>query len=518
MPLASSDNHHESKNGLRIRCSNRKNDNISFANSGLIFAIRMKKQQNLMNLTIAAILTTITMMGCENSPAATPSNTSAKDTIQTPQFVNGIDKTNQGTKTGPVEIKGKLDAFKQGKVYLWESTGRLTNKIDSTTISENQFSFGVKNYESGIYMIGTNDNNMCPIVVNPAEPVCEIGFKTGKLETGLYAINSKENEGWAKYMAQEATLLKGIKDARVAGAKSPSLKTQYDQQAAAKEYELWTLQKQLIEAYPGTFTAKVLTWKQEPSKTDISQYWSNIDFSDESIIRTKVLTDRIENFMRSFSKGEESGFINCVATVAEKAKASDKVLEFSLNQMLTGFYESNMENICAYIIDNYVNGDACGDADLSNIIKSTAESIQNLSIGKTPPNFTLEELNGAKYDLYKNVAKNKYTLIMFWSSWCEHCKGEAPEVKKCYEDWNFKGFDIVGVSIDRNKAPWAEAVKTRGFEFHNVCGMKEYQSPVAKDYRVTRTPSFFLLDSDKHIVLKPKGIKEVQAFLAKNLK
>jgi hypothetical protein len=34
--------------------------------------------------------------------------------------------------------------------------------------------------------------------------------------------------------------------------------------------------------------------------------------------------------MRSFSKGEESGFINCVATVAEKAKASDKVLEFSL--------------------------------------------------------------------------------------------------------------------------------------------------------------------------------------------
>jgi hypothetical protein len=98
-----------------------------------------------------------------------------------------------------------------------------------------------------------------------------VGFKAGKLETGLYAINSRENEAWAKYISKEATLCsKAIKDARVAGAKSPSLKIQYDQQAAAKEMELWTLQKQLIEAYPGTFTAKVLTWKQEPSKTDIS--------------------------------------------------------------------------------------------------------------------------------------------------------------------------------------------------------------------------------------------------------
>ncbi|MBX7051665.1 MAG: AhpC/TSA family protein [Flavobacteriales bacterium] len=478
----------------------------------------MKKQHYLMNFTIAAIMTTFTMMSCENAPAKNESGTETPDSLKVPVFVNGVNDANRGSKTGSVEVKGQMAAFKQGKVYLWESTGRLTNKIDSATIANNAFSFGSKQYESGIYMIGTADNNLCPIIINPSEPVCEVGFKAGNMEAGLYSIQSKENEAWAKYLTKETALLKAIKDARVAGAKSPSLKIQYDQQAAAKEYELWQLQKQLIEEYPGTFAAKILTWKQEPNKSDIRQYWSNIDFSDESIIRTKVLTDRIENFMRGFSKGEESGFINCIATVAENAKANDKVLEFSLNQMLTGFYESNMENICAYIIDNYVNGDACGDADLSNVIKSTAESIQNLSIGKTPPNFVLDEYKGGKYDLYANVAKNKYTLIMFWSSWCEHCKGEAPEVKKCYEDWHGKGFDIVGVSIDRNKLPWQEAIKTRGFFFPNVCGMKEYQSPVAKDYRVTRTPAFFLLDSEKHIVLKPKGIKEVQAFLAKNLK
>lgn len=115
-------------------------------------------------------------------------------------------------------------------------------------------------------MLGTNNNNMCPIVINPAEPVCEVGFKAGNMEAGLYAIQSRENEAWAKYLSKEAGLLKAIKDARVAGAKSPSLKIQYDQQAAAKEMELWELQKQLIEAYPGAFHSENIDLETDPSK------------------------------------------------------------------------------------------------------------------------------------------------------------------------------------------------------------------------------------------------------------
>ncbi len=472
-----------------------------------------------MSIFTLTLATALIIGSCDSGTSVSKKDTKNTDSLSAViPFTNGITDSNTGTKSGPVELKGTVAGFKMGKMFLWESQGRTTNRIDSTTITDNAFSFGKKEYELGIYMIGTNENNMCPIIINPNEPVCEIGFKNGKLENSLFAINSKENEGWAKYMIQEPTLLKAIKDARVAGAKSPSMKVQFDQQALAKEQELAKLQGSLINEYPGTHLAKILTWKQEPTKTEIAKYWDNIDFTDESIIRSKVLTDRIESFMRSFSKGEESGFINCVATVADKAKVNDKMLEFSLNQMLTGFYESNMENICAYIIDNYVNGDACGDADLSNVIKSTAESIQNLSLGKTPPNISLTTLDGKKYDLYAAATKNKYTLVMFWSSWCEHCKGEAPEVKACYDQWGAKGFEILGVSIDKQKVMWETAVKDRGFTFPNVCGMKEYQSAVAKDYRVTKTPTFFLLDSNKKIVLKPKGIRDVQTFLSKNLK
>lgn len=459
-----------------------------------------------------------TAVSCGDKSPQKSTIITADTTSKTIALVDGVNDQNRGAHSGITEIKGKVNTPQNGKIFLWETSGKNVFKTDSTKIENGLFGFSKKERQEGIYMIGLNENNMSPVIIHPNEAVCEIGFSSAKLEGSMYAIASKENECLAKYLPQETALLKAIKDAKVAGAKSGSMKVQFEQQASQKEAELLKLQSDLIAQYPGTFVAKLLTWKQEPWKSDIKKYWDNIDFTDESVIRTKVLSDRIESFMRTFSKGEESGFINCVAQVVEKAKVNDRVLEFALNQMLVGFYESGLENICTFIIDNYINGDACGDADLSNVIKNTAESIQNLSIGKTPPNIRLTSLDGNAIDLFRLAAGKKYTLVMFWSSWCEHCKGEAPEVKACYDSWKSKGFEILGVSIDNNKQAWQKAVTERGFTFPQVCGMNSYQSPVAKDYRITKTPAFYLLDNTGKIVLKPKGIREVQQYLAANLK
>jgi peroxiredoxin len=454
-------------------------------------------------------------LGSCSEPATTDKPAAAQTAA--PLYTNGVTDANKGMKTGPIEVKGTLAPKNFKKMYLYNLYGKTATKMDSCTITDGNWNFGTKKYEQGIYQIGVADANVTTIILNPAEPVVEIGFRAGKLDGSMYAIASKENEAWAKYIPQEVALLKAIKDAKVAANKS-TMKAEFEKQAIAKELELSELQAKMIGEYPNTHFAKLLTWKQEPERTDMAKYWDNIDFTDRSLLHGIVMSDRIQNFMRSFSKGQESGFINCVAAVAEKGKADDVVLEFVLNQMLVGFYESGMENICTFIIDNYVNGDSCGDADLSNIIKSTAESIQKLSVGNTPPNIQMSALDNSQVDLYKLAAKNKYTLVMFWSSWCEHCKGEAPEVKAAYDQWHSKGFEILGVSVDNVSQAWEQAVKERGFTFPNVCGMKLWESKVAKDYRVTKTPAFYLIDSTGKIVLKPKGIREVQAFLAKNIK
>jgi peroxiredoxin len=428
------------------------------------------------------------------------------------------DSLQRAAVKGLVKVSGTMSAQKTGKVFIWESFGRNVVKLDSSQMLNGAFSFAEREIELGVYMVGLNENNMCPVILNPAEKLVDLQFTAVKLESSMTSSGSRENQGWSVYMQQEPALLKAIKDAKVGAAKNPEKKAEFDKQLVAKEKELLSLQNKLIAEYPGTQLAKLMGWKQEPNRTDIRKYWDNVDVGDVSITRSRVLSDRIESFMRLFSKGTDSGFYSCIEVVVERAKAHDAVLEFALNQMLVGFYESNMETVCMYIIDNYINGDACGDADLSSVVKNTAESIQRLSVGHTPPNIQLSDANGQPIDLYALAAKKKYTLVLFWSSYCEHCKGEAPEVKACYDSWGKKGFEILGVSIDRSPDAWKAAIAERGFTFPNVCGMKDFQSPVAKDYRVTRTPAFYLLNAKGEIVLKPKSIREVQGYLAKNLK
>jgi peroxiredoxin len=474
----------------------------------------MNQLMYAMNVTMLALASALSLSSCGSETA----NDSSKPEAQTAiSFTNGVTDQNKGMRKGPVQVKVQANLPGLTTLYLYASYGKVYTKIDSAKVAAGVYDFGTDEYEQGVYMLGTGENNLTSIILNPAEQAVELTARASRLEGNLTSVLSKENEAWFKYTPQEMALLKAIKDIRVAGAKS-GMKAESEQQAQVKEAELARLQGVLIGEYPNTHFAKLLTWKQEPERTDINKYWDNIDFTDRSLLHGLVLSDRIQNFMRSFSKGQEGGYIQCISTVAEKAKADDTVLEFALNQMLVGFYESGMENISTYIIDNYINGESCGDADLSNIIKSTAESIQRLSIGATPPNIVMTGLNGQSVDLMKMAAAKKYTLVMFWSSWCEHCKGEAPEVKQCYAQWKPKGFEMIGVSVDTNKQLWENAVKERAFEFPNVCGMKQWDSKVAKDYRVTKTPAFFLIDSSGKIVLKPKGIREVQAFLNQNIK
>ena len=86
-----------------------------------------------------------------------------------------------------------------------------------------------------------------------------------------------------------------------------------------------------------------------------------------------------------------------------------------------------------------------------------------------------------------------------------------------YAKYKSQGFEAIGVSLDQQRQTWVDVITQRGMQYPNVSQLQGWDSPIVRDYKITSTPTYFLLNSKGEIVLKPKRIYEVDAFLAKNL-
>ena len=83
--------------------------------------------------------------------------------------------------------------------------------------------------------------------------------------------------------------------------------------------------------------------------------------------------------------------------------------------------------------------------------------LTQFNIGKVAPDFVQNTPEGKEMRL--SDFKGKYVLIDFWASWCGPCRRENPNVVRLYNQYKEKGFDILGVSLDRDKARWLKAIE-----------------------------------------------------------
>ena len=93
-------------------------------------------------------------------------------------------------------------------------------------------------------------------------------------------------------------------------------------------------------------------------------------------------------------------------------------------------------------------------------------------------------------------------LIDFWASWCGPCRTEYPYLKKAYAQYKDKNFEIIGVSLDDNKASWLGAIKSNGFQWIELCDLKGRLNEVAKAYGIAAIPQSFLIDPQGRIIAK----------------
>lgn len=150
------------------------------------------------------------------------------------------------------------------------------------------------------------------------------------------------------------------------------------------------------------------------------------------------------------------------------------------------------------------------DTPLGKGIPVQLASQRNTQIGRIAPDFEQSTAEGKTVKL--SDFRNKYLLLDFWASWCGPCREENPNLTAAYQKYKEKGFEILGVSLDRagQRKAWLDAIAEDQLRWPQVSDLKGWDNAVAKMYGIRSIPASFLIDPAGKIIARDLRGKELQ--------
>lgn len=207
--------------------------------------------------------------------------------------------------------------------------------------------------------------------------------------------------------------------------------------------------------------------------------------------------------------------------------ADIEAIEKERDEMLAKAFEQNRGNVFGLFMLQQLSHNMTAKALLDNL-SSLTETLQQIPLAgrmkamaerrfKTEPqvegssyvphyiDIVQPNLNGEEVSLKSVVEQesNRYILLDFWASWSRFSEEHIPFLKRAYEQYKAKGFEIYSVSLDTRAEFWEEAVNKYGMSWINVSTLQELRTPAAEDYaiEVTSLPTNFLIDGATGVIV-----------------
>jgi len=231
---------------------------------------------------------------------------------------------------------------------------------------------------------------------------------------------------------------------------------------------------------------------------------SNLDIKANinEIENVKIIGSREDSLFRSYKTDD----------IFERKKGMEIMLKYPDYSFaaFTAYYQFQLHNIHIDTLDIIVNSfkEPVTKSEYYKHLKKIFPSIKRVAISQSAPEFSIPNTDQELISL--NDFKGKFVLIDFWASWCAPCRATNQELVKIYNHFSYNDFTIIGISVDKDRDRWLNAIKTDKLSWPNLSNLDGWDK-VSTTYGVKAIPQNFLIDPTGIIIdknIEPKELAE----------
>ena len=141
---------------------------------------------------------------------------------------------------------------------------------------------------------------------------------------------------------------------------------------------------------------------------------------------------------------------------------------------------------------------ASGDPRIKQLAESFDGKLRLMSLPGNPMEIKGDLLDGKPFD--QAALAGKVVLVDFWATWCGPCIAEIPNMRAEYDKYHSKGFEVIGISLDEDRAEVEKFVAENGIPWPILFAGKGWQDPIAQFYGISGIPQLVLIGRDGNVI------------------